>query len=152
MAIIFNEKSLKNEIRSSEELFEEIKSIMKARQFLLKREMHIYCHRNFINHKLTNGETILSYIMRFDKTERIDVMNWLSKAGPFWDDDQLHSPTDVYFHDTEEVSGTSLAEAAAQLYCEEDYSVFSLGNEKYSGGEIIITWRQSHGDLNFNID
>ncbi|HDJ1462160.1 TPA: hypothetical protein PPO42_002785, partial [Serratia rubidaea] len=89
MAIIFNEKSLKNEIRSSEELFEEIKSIMKARQFLLKREMHIYCHRNFINHKLTNGETILSYIMRFDKTERIDVMNWLSKAGPFWDDDQL---------------------------------------------------------------
>lgn len=152
MTILFNEKSLRNEIRSSQELFEEIKSIMKARQFLLKGEMHIHCHRNFINYKFTNGETILSYIMRFDITERIDVINWLSKAGPFWDDDQLHLPMDLYFHDDEKVGGTSLAEAAAQLYCEEEYSVFSLANEKYSENKIIIAWRQQHCDLKFNID
>ncbi|MFK3842952.1 hypothetical protein [Serratia sp. NPDC087055] len=152
MTIIFNEKSLKNEIKSSEELFEEIKVIMKARQFLLKREIHIHCHRNFINYKFTNDKTILSYIMSFDKTERIDVMNWLSKTGPFWDDAQLHSSEDLYFHDDEAVSGTALAEAAAQIYCGEEYGVFSLKNERYSDREITITWRNNSCDLSFNIE
>lgn len=152
MTILFNERSLRKNIKSSEELFEELKSVMKVRQILLKREIHIHCHRNLINYNFENGEVILNHIMRFDKTELIDVMNWLSKTGPFWDDEQLHSIADNYFHDGEAVSGTALAEAAAQSYCENKHDVFSLMNEKYSDSKINILWRDNSTCLSLNID
>jgi hypothetical protein len=140
MTLLFNEKSLDNEIRSKEQLFEQIKGVMKARQFLLPKSIGIYCKRDFINYKLLNDETILKYIMDFDKTEKIDILTWLTKAGPFWDDEQLHSLDDLYTYDKEKVTGTALAEAAAVTYCEEECDIFSLINEKYSESSLKVSW------------
>lgn len=144
MTLLFNENSLDNEIRSKEQLFETIKEVMKARQFLLPKSIDIYCKRDFINYRLLNNETIFKYIMDFDKTEKIDILTWLTKAGPFWDDEQLHSLEDMYTYDKETITGTALAEAAAITFCEEECETFSLINEKYSESSLEVIW--STGD------
>lgn len=140
MTILFNEKSLNDDIQSKEQLFEQIKHVMRARQYLLQKSLNLYCKRDFINYRLSNDETIFKYVMGFEKTEKIDVLTWLSKSGPFWDDEQLHSLGDLYVHDKEEVTGTALAEAAAQLFYDEECETFSLTNAKYLGNNIKITW------------
>ncbi|WP_010426457.1 hypothetical protein [Enterobacter mori] len=152
MTILFNEKSLNDDIQSKEQLFEQIKHVMRARQYLLQKALNIYCKRDFINYRLSNDETIFKYVMGFEKTEKIDVLTWLSKAGPFWDDEQLHSLEDLYVHDKEEVTGTALAEAAAQLFCDEECEIFSLKNEKYLESSIKITWidNNKHNDFLIN--
>ncbi|ALZ98505.1 hypothetical protein LO739_00285 [Leclercia adecarboxylata] len=151
MSILFNERSLNNNLKSSEELFEQIKSIMKARQFLLKEDLHIYCNRNFINLRLSNNEPLQKYINKFDKTEKLDILNWLSKSGPFWDDEQLHTADEVYLHGDEKVTGSALAEAAAQLYCGDVYDIFSLENKNYLEDNLTITLKQNDNHLNFII-
>lgn len=152
MEILFNERSLNDGIKSQEELHEEIKSVMIARQFLLKKDKNIYCHRNFINHQLSNNEKIIKYIMRFEKTDKIDVLTWLTKTGPFWDDNQLHSSEDSYFHLSENISGSSLAEAAACIYCDEERHTFSLKSESYNGERINIIWKNENENIELSIE
>lgn len=151
MEILFNERSLNNDIKSQEQLHEEIKSVMIARQLLLKNDKHIYCNRDLINYKFSNDEKALNYIMRFERTDKVDVLMWLTKTGPFWDDNQLHSPNDSYLHLSEKVSGSSLAEAAAWVYCEEERHIFSLKSENFNDGRINITWENEGENLDFSI-
>ena len=152
MEILFNERSLNKDINSQEELHEQIKSVMIARQSLLNNDKHIHCNRNLINYKLANDEIIINYIMRFEKTDKIDVLTWLTKTGPFWDDGQLHLSEDSYFYLSENVSGSSLAEAAACLYCDEERHTFSLKSGEYNDEFINVTWKSDDTIIEFSIE
>ncbi|EOI7409554.1 hypothetical protein OZ680_003312 [Yersinia enterocolitica] len=152
MNILFNELSINHDIDSHYTLHEEIKELMLVRKHLLNNDSMIYCQRQFINFNFNNGRSVLSYIYQFNREEKIDIMNWLSKNGPFWDDQQLHSSQDEYFHNEIKVTGFALAEAAAQILCNSEYQLFSINSSGYNTPKVPVTLVTDSDNITIEIE
>ncbi|MGK9470894.1 hypothetical protein ACSST1_19315 [Pantoea agglomerans] len=151
MNILFNELSLKEDIDNPHEFYGHVKELMLARKTLLNRKIMISCHRNLVNTKFKNEKTVLEYIMNFSREEKIDFLNWITKNGPFWEEKQLHAFEDYFSCFDSKVTGSALAEAAAHIYCENNYQTFSIQPSVFGDEIIPVILKLKDKDIDINV-
>lgn len=81
-----------------------------ARQF--GRELH--CHRNIANVQVMHDWTLHRVVSALSKDTRSALMQWLTRHGPFWEDERVHSGDDYLEYNGEIVTESAVGEAA---YC-----------------------------------
>ncbi len=79
-----------------------------ARQF--GRELH--CHRNVAHAQVTREMSMQQAIQTFDRDQRLSVVQWFTKNGPFWEDARGHGPDDYLECNGAVVTDTAVGEAA----------------------------------------
>ena len=74
--------------------------------------LELFCHRKIASAKIIQTQTLLQIIKGFDKDQKRAIMLWLTRTGPFWDDERRHGPDDYMICQDQVVTDSAVGEAA----------------------------------------
>jgi hypothetical protein len=122
-----NDLSLAGQYETPSNFRDALEPLLRLRHRSTAIAARIYCSRSFSNRLSTPSQSVQHAVLALkDKDYTTLVLTWLSKAGPFWDD-QRHSNPDDYFHFQEtDVTEQGLGEAARRRIGLIDAGVFSF--------------------------
>jgi len=122
-----NELSLVGQYRSAEEFRVALEPLLRLRQRSGVVRNLLFCSWEFSNRLVTTQQNVQQAVRATgDRTYKQQVLNWLTKAGPFWTDDRASNPDDYFHFDGTDVTELGLGEAARRCLIEIAAGVFSF--------------------------
>lgn len=119
-----------------------------ARQF--GREL--YCHRNLSHAQVTRDLTMPQVIQRLEHAEKSALMQWLTRHGPFWEDERVHGPDDYLECNNQVVTDTAVGEVAFRCFYGADSRLVSLIPSYWEYTPLSVWWRLTDGgDHDINV-
>ena len=115
----------------------------------------IYCHHKFVNCQVTGTARMQQAVSRMPLNEQRAILSWLSKHGPFWDDDRQHSSDDLYEYNGGIVTDTAVGETAHYVLNGIDRSLISMNPSHFNLNPIVVdhviddTTRENVGVKNY---
>ena len=129
MNCYIHDLSLNGQYPSPDEFLEEIEALLKLRQQYPVIQENLYCTRTISERPITAKQNLRDIARGANPNLRQQILNWISKKGPFWDEDRT-SHTDDYFECAgQDVTDQGAGEAARRKTNMLDTSTFS-----FSGG------------------
>jgi hypothetical protein len=122
-----NELSLVGQYLTAEEFRSALEPLLRLRlrSDLVRR--FVYCSWEFSNRRATRLQSVHQAVLATgDRTYKQQVLNWLTKAGPFWTEDRAPNPDDYFHFDGTDVTDMGLGEAARRRLLEIAAGVFSF--------------------------
>lgn len=122
-----NDLSLAGQYASPGDFRDALEPLLRLRHRSASIAARLYCSRSFSGRPCTSSHSMQHAVLALkDKEYTTLVLTWLSKAGPFWDDER-HSNPDDYFHFEEtDVTDQGLGEAARRRIASIEAGVFSF--------------------------
>ena len=116
MELFANELSFHGQFYSVRQVREAIDGIMRMREVARRHERPLYCRHDLAWGRPVRGEETLQQSVRLlPRDQQSAVMSWLMKGGPFWNDLLQQGPGDAFRCGEEEVTGSSIGEAAFRM-------------------------------------
>ena len=122
--------------RKSLGLFMQMKNL--ARRF----GVEIYSHRNIATVYIMPDMPIRKAVQYLSEPQRRSLMLWLTKQGPFWDEEKFHGPDDYLECNDEIVTDTAVGEAA---YCHlqgVERCLVSLTPSDWDSSPLVVKWHK----------
>ena len=139
--IIINELSLNGQFSDSQDFWKNgiplfHKALQDAQSFGI---MYLFKKGNFYGAQVTPDKTLHDLLTApevriIDEAKRYKSILARAICNPFWDDDPRQTPNAHYRVDEKEVSGSSVAEAAARSVC-----LLSFIRSSYEKNPIVVT-------------
>lgn len=115
MEFLLNELSLHGQFDSTSEFLDALDRIMVARQSIQRYGMRLRCPR-FPHARINETTTVRQALQSMrDRNKRTDILLWMTKHGPFWEDERLHTGDDFFEVNGDVVTDTAVGEAAMQV-------------------------------------
>jgi hypothetical protein len=115
MEFLLNDLSLHAQFDSMSTFIDSLDRIMVARQSIQRRGMRLRC-RKFQHARISETTTVLQALQSMrDRNKRTVILLWMTKDGPFWEDERLHTGDDFFEVDGTVVTDTAVGEAAMQI-------------------------------------
>ena len=89
-----------------------LKQLMAIRNVAKRYRREVYCHRNMTSVQVMPNVYMQQAIQGLPVDDRRAVMQWLTRRGPFWEDERKHGPDDYLECKGEIVTDTAVGEAA----------------------------------------
>lgn len=126
MELLANDLSFDCQFTSVSSFCEALKRLLGLRAVAAKFEREIHCHSRFKSLQPVQGIPIQNAIQLLEKNRVRAFMNWIDKAGPFWDQTQQQD-SDVWLECKGQlVTDTSIGEAAFRTINGFDCDLVSL--------------------------
>jgi len=126
MQLMLNDMSLHGQFQSIADFQDAIRSIMSIRNKIKKFGCELYCHRDVTQAKITYQMTMRQAIQEFNQDERRSIMGWLTKHGPFWEDEPHHASNEYLVYQDQIVTDRTLGEAAYRCFNGRESQLVSL--------------------------
>ena len=84
-------------------------------------------------------------IQRLEQAEKNALMQWMTRLGPFWDDERLHGPDDYLECADQVVTDTAIGEASFRCLHGTDYHLVSLLPSSWEQSPLSVWWRCASG-------
>ena len=143
MQLLVNDLSIAGQFPDLSAFRDAINRIMEIRAIAQQFGRELHCHRNIANAQVTWNMKLPQAIQSWTLNEQRAVMQWVTKKGPFWDDDRSHGPDDYLEFNEEVVTDTAVGEAA---YC------CSHGIDRHLVSLIPSSWEFSPISVNWVLD
>jgi hypothetical protein len=115
MEFLLNDLSLHGQFDSTSTFIAALDRIMVARQSIQRRGMRLRC-RKFQHARINETTTVLQALQSMrDRNKRSGILLWMTKDGPFWEEERLHTGDDFFEVDGAVVTDTAVGEAAMQI-------------------------------------
>ena len=101
------------------------------------REVH--CSRNTLNRRINSSTSVFEALQTFTLDQKRNLLLWLTRQGPFWEDVPVHGPNEWLESGGEIVTETAAGEAA---YCSTfgiDRRLVSLTPSAWNYSPIVVT-------------
>ena len=101
------------------------------------RELH--CNRNTLNRRINPSTSVFEALQIFTLDQKRNLLQWLTRQGPFWEDMPVHDPSQWLECSGEIVTETAAGEAA---YCSTigiDRRLVSLTPSAWDYSPIVVT-------------
>ena len=105
------------------------------------RELH--CHRKILNAQVTRSMSLPQAIQGLARNERRLVMQWLTRHGPFWEDERRHTPDEYLECNGAVVTDTAVGEAAYRCLDRIETSLVSLIPSSWDFSPAVVQWQKS---------
>lgn len=112
MDFLLNDLSLDGQYPDIQTFQASLGRIMKMKELIRKFGRDCYCHRKIISTQVTSIMNFPQIINGFGRDQKRSIMTWLTKTGPFWEDERFHSPDDYMTCRNEIVTDSAVGEAA----------------------------------------
>ncbi len=90
----------------------------------------LYCTRGLGARPVTDRHDLRDAVFGLgDRTFTQLVLNWVTKQGPFWDDERQPNADDLFEHEGQDVTDQGLGEAARRMLAGADAGVFSFAGK-----------------------
>jgi hypothetical protein len=141
-----NERSISGQYSERQAFLNALRVVLDARRAIEQAGFRLYCDSH-VRFRPAIAETTFEQVMRSSGNKELlsFVLGWLSKAGPFWAGDRLHSDDDLFVCLNDDVTGSSLAEAASRNSFETPCSMISFAPSQFTHRPIAVVWTRSAG-------
>lgn len=130
MQWIINDNSLSNQYLSKEDFFRDISQLIELKTKVPLLNQRLYCSRTIGNRLVFNNECFSSLILKqANKNIKQQVLSWISKRGPFWDDIRTEQNDDYYEHRDTDVTDAGLGECARMICAGKEVSSYSFNGD-----------------------
>lgn len=119
---------------------------MGMRDLARKFGRELYCHRNLCHAKVTNTLRMPQAIQLLSQDKKSALMQWLTRHGPFWEDDRVHGPDDYLECNAQIVTDTAIGEAAFRCFHGGDHRLVSLVPSSWEFTPLSVWLRLDGGD------
>lgn len=140
MVLLINDLSLHGQFSDVSSFREAVMRIMEMRNIAGRFGRELNCNRNVANACAIHGQTVLQAVQHLPQSERRLVLSWLTKSGPFWEDDRTHSQDDYLESDGAIVTDTAVGEAAYSGFHGLDRRVVSFVPSKWTFSPVSVSW------------
>ena len=106
----------------------------------------LYCHRNLTYASITRNHTMQQAVQHLSRERQQAVMQWLTRQGPFWEDERVHSTYDRFECNGKSVADTSLGEAAFCCLADEERSLVSFTPSSWEYSPICVSWKSENSE------
>ena len=115
MELLLNDLSVHGQFSDVVAFRESLSTVMSMRNIARNSGRELYAHRNVVNCRINPDLSVFEALQALPgRDEKRAFLQWLTRQGPFWEDDIHHGPDDYLDCQGEIVTETALGEAA---YC-----------------------------------
>ena len=147
MELIVNDLSVAGQFLDIPTFKDSIERVMLMRILAKKFGRELYCHRNMLYANIIGDLKMQQVIQNFTHAQQRDIIGWITKHGPFWDDARHHSGDDYLECDGDIVTDTAVGEAAWCCMNGLERRLVSFIPSKWEGSPVPVTWRIDTGSL-----
>jgi hypothetical protein len=115
------------------------------RQSARRYGREIHCNRNLINAPVTSTQKLPEIVLGLEKSERSVLMQWISRQGPFWEENRLHAEDEYLECAGAVVTDTALGEAAYGNFTGGDNRLASLEPSSFVSTPLDVALVQCDG-------
>ena len=138
MDLLVNDLSLHGQFYDLDSFHASIGRVMKIRELARRGGRAVYCHRDLVNGQVTAQARMPAAVSAMPLAEQRAIMGWLSKNGPFWDEDRRHHADDWYECGDDIVSDTAVGEVAHCLLNGIDRGLVSLTPSNFTYDPVQV--------------
>lgn len=146
MELLINDLSLHGQFTAPDSFRVAIGRVMKIRQVARQSKRELYCHRGLVQAQVAPGMTMPQAVQKLKIEERRALMQWLTRQGPFWEDERRHTADDWFECKGEIVTDTAVGEAAWRNLNGIDHALVSLTPSDWEFSPIPVAWVQDDAD------
>ena len=150
MEFFVNDLSIHGQFQTIPAFREAFGRLMALRAVARRHGREIYCHRMLVAAKTGPNTTMKQALQGLDRDEWRAVMSWMTRGGPFWDDDnrRQHSCDDYLDVSGDEiVTDTAVGEAAFRTLHGIDCALVSVTPSDWDYTPVKAVWRRGAGDV-----
>lgn len=141
MELLVNDLSIDGQFSDILSFREAIERVMGMREIARKFGRELYCHRNMCQARVTNNLGMYQAIQHLSQVQKSALMQWLTRNGPYWEDDQVYGPDDYLECNDHIVTETAIGEAAFRCFNGGDHRVVSLTPSPWEVSPLAVWWR-----------
>ena len=143
LELILNDCSVHGQFPSLAAFGDAIGRVMSIRAAARRFGRDLQCHRNLVSAQVTPNLTMPQAVQALSKDKRRALMQWLTRHGPFWEDDRRHSDDDLLECNGEVVTDTAVGEAAYCIVHGVARGLVSLTPSSWIASPLPVTWHDS---------
>lgn len=142
MELMVNDLSICGQFPDISSFCKAIGTIMDMREIAQRFDREICCHKNISCAQVTSTLNMQQAIRHLNQAQRSALMQWLTRHGPYWEDDRVHGPNDYLEcnNDTTIVTDTAIGEAAFRCLSDNDTRLVSLVPSSWEDSPISVCW------------
>lgn len=114
--------------------------VMKIRDEIQRLGSSLYCHRKLAYAQVSAEFAMQQAVQRLPMPERLALMQWLTKHGPYWEDARLHAADDWLEVNAGIVTDTAVGEAAICRFRGLARELVSFDPSDWCCTPINVTW------------
>lgn len=127
MQWIVNDLSVRDAFVSIDQFFESLSSLLRLRGEDELLRQGLLCSRTLSNQPITPEMTFSKAVSRCDdRNVRSLILAWVSKNGPFWEDDPEDNDDNYFEFGGEDVTDTGIGECARRMIRGKEIAAFSF--------------------------
>lgn len=150
MELLFNELSLHGQFESVDSFKSAINRLIKIKNVAQRYGRRVSCNQKIVQTQVTSNINFVKAVnLALNINERRALMQWLTRTGPFWGEDRIHTEDDWFEVDDQVVTDTSIGEAAARTQNGFVNALISLDPSTWLRSPIEVSYLES--DLNKNV-
>jgi hypothetical protein len=149
MDFYLNELSLHNQFTSFETFSESLENILSIRSLLKKHNKVLFCYTILLDFNVYANANLRQVINNFDRDKKLLILSWLTKDGPFWEENRHHLPDEYYEYIDDVVTDKSLAEVAFNISNNHQSSTISFSPSNFEFTPLIVKWCRSDNPIHY---
>ena len=142
MDLIFNDCSVYGQFRDLSTFRESIERVMAIRNLARRMGRDLQCHRSVASALVMPNCPMPRAIQSLGRERQRAIMQWLTRHGPFWEDDRRHSGLDWFECKGEIVTDTAIGEAAFCLHNGIERGVVSICPSTWMTPRLAVSLRE----------
>ena len=120
---------------------------MAIRQTARRYGKEVHCHRNVATAKVIDELPMVKAAQTLKKDQSRALLQWMTKSGPFWDEDRQHEENDLFAVGNVIVTDTALGEAAHCILHGTPRALVSASPSSWLITPLEITWHETTGRI-----
>ena len=116
MNLLLNDLSLHEQFPDLDSFRHAVSQVVALRHLASRFGHQLNSHPEILNCRINSTTSLYEALQRLPRDEKQSILRWLTRHGPFWNDDDEHSSDLFIFFGDEIVTGTAVGQAA---FCEE---------------------------------
>lgn len=144
----FNENSLHGQFQTATDFSQSMGVVFNMKRELASESLSLQVSYNFRQRPVIRAQKFDEIRKALPRDQRTSILAWISKEGPFREDNQTHKPTEYYECQETLVTETGLAEAAQLIHDEADCEgVVSLNPSDWTTTPLKVSLKESGDDF-----
>lgn len=138
MELMVNDLSIHGQFISIESFHKAINQLMILRLKIKQLGHELYCHKEFVNVLVTKNVYLIQAIQSFELNERRAFLQWITRFGPFWENDRVHSSEDYIECNGDIVTDTAIGETAIRKLQGRNSQLISITPSSWNFSPIMV--------------
>lgn len=144
MELFVNELSLHGQFGTIGPFADALKEVLRCRETAIRYTHRFYCLRKVADQEAVPGMTFKAAVQQFrDKDLTRSVMSWITKHGPFWEDNRQHRIDEWFEYEHNIVTDYSLGEATFRMAQAQATATLSFCESKFCINPLRVVWQQA---------